>query len=297
MSEGPELVVLLALLGASALRFATPLVLAALGELVAERAGVLNIGIEGMMLAGALAAYLAGVQTGSALLACAAALAAGAALAAVFALFVLGRGADPIVCGTALNLLALGGTGSIHRVLDVPVASAAHAPLVAEWLPGVHPFEAIALVLACATGFALARTRLGLVIRASGEGAYAAHAQGIAVQRVRLACTLFGGALAGLAGATLVLWISDAFVEGMTGGRGFIALALVLFGGYQALRIAAGALLFGLASAAQFQLQAAGVEVSYNLLLMLPYLVTLLVLSLFARRSRAPADLARPFDP
>jgi ABC-type uncharacterized transport system permease subunit len=277
----------------AALRLATPLLIAALGELVAERSGVLNIGIEGMMLGGAFAADLAGIASGSAALACAAALAAGSALAGVFALCALQRRADPIVCGTALNILALGITGSAHRLL---APADGGAPRVAEWWPGLHPFELAAGLLAVAVTAVLAHTRLGLQIRASGEGARAAHAQGIAVLRLRLGCTLVGGALAGLAGATLVLWISDSFVEGMTSGRGFIALALVLFGGYRTLRIAGGALLFGLASAVQFRLQAIGVEVSYNLLLMLPYLLTLLVLSLFSGRSRVPADLARPFE-
>ena len=115
--------------------------------------------------------------------------------------------------------------------------------------------------------------------------------------RVRWAATLFGGACAGVAGSALVFWISDTFVEGMTSGRGFIALALVLFGGYRPARIAAGALLFGAASALQFRLQAMGVEIPYNLLLMVPYVLTLLVLAVFAGRVRPPGDLARPFTP
>ncbi len=152
-------------------------------------------------------------------------------------------------------------------------------------------------LLVLGVGLFLARTRLGLALRAVGERAEAAHAQGVRVLPVRWGAILFGGACAGLAGATLVLWISDTFVEGMTSGRGFIALALVLFGGYRPGRIAAGALLFGVASALQFRLQARGLEIPYGLLLMTPYLLTLGVLALFAGRVGPPADLARPFCP
>jgi simple sugar transport system permease protein len=279
------------------LRLSVPLAIAALGELVAERAGVLNIGIEGMMLAGAFAAFAAGTASGSAALACLAALGAGVAFAALFAAFVLQLRADPIVCGTGLNLLALGLTGSAQRLLFPTSQPLPAAPQVADLLPGVHPFALLALALIAGSALLLERTRPGLALRAVGERAQAAHAHGIRVLRVRWAATLAGGACAGLAGASLVLWISDAFVEGMTSGRGFIALALVLFGAFRPVRIAAGALLFGAANALQFRLQAAGLEVPYSLLLMLPYALTLLVLALFAGRARAPGDLARPFAP
>jgi ABC-type uncharacterized transport system permease subunit len=291
-----ELWPLAAGLALAGLRLATPLLIAATGELVAERAGVLNIGIEGMMLVGALAAYWAGAHSGSAALGCAAALAAGAALAALLAVFSVWRSADPIVCGTALNVLALGLTGSLQRLLGADPGGLRPAPVLPEWA-GLHVFELVALALLAAVGLALSRTRLGLALRAAGEGARAAHAQGVPVRALRTGAALFGGALAGLAGAALVLWISDRFAEGMTGGRGFIALALVLFGGYRPARIAGGALLFGLASAAQFRLQAWGVELSYNLLLMFPYLLTLGVLAACAGRVRSPADLGRPFEP
>jgi simple sugar transport system permease protein len=281
----------------AALRLATPLAIAALGELVAERAGVLNIGVEGMMLAGAFAAAAVGTASGSAALGCVAALGAGIAFAALFALFALRLRADPIVCGAGLNLLALGITGSAQRLLYPESAPLLSAPRVHDLVPGVHPFLLLALVLVALAWLGLERTRPGLALRAVGERAEAAHAHGIPVLRVRWAATLAGGAAAGLAGASLVLWISDAFVEGMTSGRGFIALALVLFGGYRPARIAGGALLFGAASALQFRLQAAGVEVPYNLLLMVPYVLTLAVLALFAGRARAPGDLARTFTP
>jgi simple sugar transport system permease protein len=283
------------LLVASTVRFATPLALAALGELVAERAGVLNIGIEGMMLGGALAAFEVGCATGSVTLALAAAVLTGVALAALFALFALARHADPIVSGTALNALAFGATGTVFRVLHPAGSAAERAPQLASLLPGVNGFVLLFLVLAGGVMLFFAGTRTGLSLRAVGERAEAAHAQGISVTRLRWCATLFGGACAGLAGAALVLWVSDVFVEGMTSGRGFIALSLVLFGGYRPLRIVGGALLFGAASALQFRVQALGVAIPYTLLLMTPYLLTLLVLAVYAGRTRAPADLAKPF--
>jgi simple sugar transport system permease protein len=284
-------------LGLATVRLSVPLVIAAMGELVAERAGVLNIGIEGMMLGGAFTAFAVGVASGSPLLGVLAAALAGALLAALFAGFVLLRRADPIVCGTALNLLALGLTGSAFRLLFPPDRPLPDAPGVGEILPGLNACVGLAAALVVAVAFSLSRLRLGLALRAAGEGAEAAWAQGVPVRALRLGATLFGGACAGVAGATLVLWISNTFVEGMTVGRGFIALALVLFGGYRPGRIVAGALLFGGASALQFRLQALGLQVPYALLLMTPYLLTLLVLALFAGRVRPPADLARPFTP
>jgi simple sugar transport system permease protein len=285
------------LLWLSTLRLATPLALAAMGELVAERAGVLNVGIEGMMLGGALAAFSVGAATGSVLAGCAAGIAAGLTLAALFAYFVLRRGADPIVAGTALNVLALGLTGVVFRSLNPAGSALARAPQMGEIAPALNLYLLVAIALVAGVAFYLGRTRSGLALRAVGERAEAAHVQGVNVLRIRLGAVLFGGACAGLAGSSLVLWISDTFVEGMTSGRGFIALSLVLFGGYRPLRIVAGALLFGAASALQFRLQAASSAIPYNLLLMTPYLLTLLVLALLAGRVRAPADLARPFEP
>jgi ABC-type uncharacterized transport system permease subunit len=283
------------LLIASTIRLATPLAIAAMGELVAERAGVLNIGIEGMMLTGALAAFAVGTATGSLVLGCMAGIAAGVSLSALFAAFVLQRRADPIVCGTALNVLALGLTGVVFRSLNPPGSALARAPQMIDLVPGVNVFVFLALALVAGVIVFLSRTRTGLALRAVGERAEAAHVQGVDVLRLRWGAVLFGGACAGLAGASIVLWISDTFVEAMTSGRGFIALALVLFGGYRPLRIVGGALLFGAAVALQYRLQAAGSAIPYNLLLMTPYLLTLLVLALFAGRVRGPADLAKPF--
>ena len=285
------------LLVVSTVRLATPLALAAMGELVAERAGVLNVGIEGMMLAGALAAFAIGTATGSPLAGCVAGIAAGVLMAALFALFVLRRQADPIVSGTALNVLALGLSGVVFRSLTPAGSALVRAPQMAELAPGLNLYVLVVLALVAGVALLLGGTRAGLALRAVGERAEAAHVQGVNVLRLRWAAVLFGGACAGLAGSSLVLWISDTFVEGMTSGRGFIALSLVLFGGYRPLRILAGALLFGAANALQYRLQASGSAIPYNLLLMTPYLLTLVVLALFAGRARAPADLAKPFRP
>ncbi len=289
----PALVALLL----STIRLAVPLGLAAMGELVSERSGVLNIGIEGMMLAGAFAAFAAGAPTGSATVGALAGALAGTALASLFAFFVIARRADPIVCGAALNIFALGATGTAYRVLLPAALGQATAPQAADLVPGLNAFLVLLLLLAAAVWLFLGRTRPGLSLRAAGERAEAAHAQGVPVLALRWGATLFGGACAGLAGASLVLWGSDTFVEGMTSGRGFIALVLVLFGGYRPAWIVAGALLFGFASALQFGLQAAGLALAPNLLLMFPYLLTLVVLAFASSRNVAPADLARPFQP
>ena len=277
------------------LRLSVPLAIAAMGELVSERSGVLNIGIEGMMLGGAFAAFCVGATSGSIALALGAGMLAGAGLAALFALFVLGRNADPIVCGMAVNVLALGATGSGYRLLLPPGSPPLSSPQMPDVLPDLNAFVLLAALLVAAVGLFLARTRWGLALRAVGERAEAAHAQGVSVLQIRWAACIAGGLCAGLAGSSLVLWLSDTFVEGMTAGRGFIAVALVLFGGYRPARIVAGALLFGGASALQFRLQAMGVEIPYTLLLMTPYVLTLVVLALLAGRVTSPADLGRPF--
>lgn len=277
------------------LRLSIPLVIAAMGELVAERSGVLNIGIEGMMLGGAFAAFAVGATSGSVGLGVGSGMLAGAVLAAIFAFFVLGRNADPIVCGTAVNVLALGVTGSGHRILLPPGAAPLVAPQMPDLAPGINAFLLITVLLVVGIGLFLSMTRWGLSLRAVGERAEAAHAQGVPVLTIRWAASIAGGLCAGLAGSVLALWLSNTFVEGMTSGRGFIALSLVLFGGYRPARIVAGALLFGGASALQFRLQAMGAHIPYNLLLMTPYILTLVVLTLLAGRVRGPADLGRPF--
>ena len=246
------------------------------------------------MLAGALAAFEVGCLTGSVAAALVAAMAAACLLALLFAVFALWRQSDPIVSGTALNVLALGATGSVFRMVHPAGAALGRAPQLGEIAPGVNGFTALAALLVVVVGVFLARTRPGLSLRAVGERAEAADAQGSRCcgsglrRHFRGACAPAGRRCCRL---------SDVFVEGMTSGRGFIALALVLFGGYRPARIVAGALLFGAASALQFRLQAAGSAIPYTLLLMTPYVLTLAVLAGASLRARPPADLARPFHP
>ncbi len=292
---------------AASLRLGAPLLLAALGELIVERAGVVNIGIEGMMLVGAFAAFAAAVATGSPGIGVGAALAAGAAVGLLFAAFAVGRRADQIVVGMAVNLLALGATGLAARALyagsipEAPRWGELAIPGLAElpWLGPVlfvqTPFVYVGLVGAAGVGWFLTRTRPGLRLRAVGEAARAADAEGVSVARVRVAALAFGGALAGLAGASLSVSQTGTFTEGMTAGRGFIALAIVIFGRWRPVGAAAAALFFGATTALQFRLQARGYAVPYPVFLMLPYVVTLAVLALATGGGRAPADLGRPY--
>lgn len=291
----------------AALRLAAPLLLAALGELLVERAGVVNVGIEGMMLAGAFAAFAAAVATGSPAAGVAAGVAAASCLGLVFAFFAVVRRSDQIVVGTAVNLLALGATGLALRALfpgEVPAAPTI-APLAVPGLadlpilgPAIFrqtPFVPAGFVLAGAVAFGLARTRIGLRLRAVGEAARAADAEGVPVTAVRVLAVLAGAALAGLAGAMLPLAQSNTFSEGMTAGRGFIALAIVIFGRWSAGGCVLAALFFGATTALQFRLQARGLDVPYPLALMLPYVLTLVVLAVATGRARAPGDLGRPY--
>jgi simple sugar transport system permease protein len=289
------------------LRLAAPLLLAALGELIVERGGVVNIGIEGMMLAGAFIAFGLALATGSPAAGCAAALALGAAIGLVFAAFAVWRRADQIVVGLAVNLLALGATGLAARALwggavpagprwdELAVPGLASLPGVGPVLFRQTPFVWAAIGVAAAVALGLARTRAGLRLRAVGESARAADAEGVDVARVRTAALVLGGALAGLAGASLTVAQTNSFTEGMTAGRGFLALAIVIFGRWRPTGVALGALFFGATTALQFRLQARGFDVPYPVFLMLPYAIALAVLAFAAGRARAPADLGRPY--
>jgi len=292
----------------AALRLAAPLLLAALGELVVERAGVVNIGVEGMMLTGAFVGFATGAATGSAASGVAAAAAAGAGVGVLFAMFAVVRRTDQIVVGMAVNLLALGVTGLGARalyagatptgptVVNLAVPGLAEIPFLGDVLFRQSPFLSAAVALAAATGFALARTRPGLRLRAVGEAARAADAEGVGVARVRFAAVVFGATLAGIAGAALSLAQSDTFTEGMTSGRGFIALAIVIFGRWSATGVVLAALFFGAATALQFRLQAQGSGIPYPLFLMLPYVVTLAVLAFATARVTAPRELGRAYE-
>ena len=292
-------------------RIAIPILLAVLGEIVAERAGVLNVGIEGMMLAGAFGAFAAAVASGSAALGVAAGALAGAVLALGFAVLVVRAALDPIVTGVALNIFALGATGVLFRAMDS--AGTAFAPLLPPVaLPGLAAIPLLgpalfaqnalgygAFVLAAGVAAFLRRTRPGLVLRATGENPEAVETAGGNVAAIRTSATIFGGACAGAAGAYLAVGYSNTFVEGMSAGRGFVALAIVVFARWSALGGVGGSLLFGLAMALQVRLQGrllGGVEIPYQFFQALPYALTLAVLARSPRRAAgAPAALARPY--
>lgn len=286
-----------------------PLLLAALGEIMAEKSGVINVGIEGMVLAGALAGFAGSVATHSPWAGALTAAGAGVALAALLAGLSVKLRADQVVVGTAINILALGLTGVFARALfpDAGVSATPFAPLP---IPGLSqlPFIGPALFAQNALGYLawllvplcwlyLYRTRPGLRLRAAGEHPEAADGAGVRVGLVRTLATLWGGGLAGLAGAFLSIGYTRGFVENMSGGRGFIALAIVILGRWDPLGAGAAALLFGLASALQYQFQASTVRFPHQLLLALPYLLTLAALLLRSRlKSAPPAALGEPYQ-
>jgi ABC-type uncharacterized transport system permease subunit len=291
---------------AAAVRVATPLLFAATGETVTERSGVINLGIEGVMLAGALAAALGATAwgpwagLGSAVL-------AGMLMAGVFALLAIGARADQIIAGTAITLAAVGLTGTIYRQaygaggagLSIPTFSTIAIPglagipvlgpaLFEQPVPTYLAFAGVPLVW-----WVLFRTRLGLALRATGESAAMARAVGVRTRLIRAGATVVGGGFAGLGGATLVLAQVGTFAERMTAGRGFLAIAIVVLGRWHPAGVALAALLFGIATALQYLFQALGVRAPYQLFLMLPYLLALLALAGAVGRVRAPGDLAR----
>lgn len=290
----------------AAVRVATPLALAALGETVAERSGVINLGIEGSMLAGALASAV--VATGGGPVeGLAAAVVAGLLLALVFAVVAIGAGGDQIITGTAITLLASGVTGTLYRSvfgnagvpLTMPTLGPIRVPVLAD-LPilGTALFNQPVTTyfvygLVPLLWFLLYRTRWGLGLRAAGESVDAARAQGVAVERSRVVAVAIGGALAGLGGGALVLAQVGTFAEQMTAGRGFIAIAIVVLGAWHPVRVAGAALVFGAASALQFLFQGSGYPVPYQLFLMLPYLLALAALAGRIGRVRSPAELGR----
>jgi ABC-type uncharacterized transport system permease subunit len=293
---------------AAAVRVATPLLLAAIGETVTERAGVINLGIEGMMLAGALAAALGASAVGP-WTGVAAGVGAGIVLAAVFAAVVVGARGDQIITGTAITIGAVGLTGMIYRQaygaggagLDLPTLAPIALPGLRQ-IPVLGPafFDQpaptyLAYLALPIVWWALFRTRTGLMLRAAGESEPMARAAGVRTGRVRVLATLVGGGFAGLAGATLVLAQVGTFAEKMTAGRGFIAIAIVVLGRWHPAGVGLAALLFGAATALQFLFQTLGLDVPYQLFLMLPYGLTLLALAGLVGRVRPPAGLAKDY--
>lgn len=303
-----ETVVAIAL---AALGAGTPLVFAALGELVAEKSGVLNLGVEGMMVMGAVCGFVAAAESGSLWLGVLVALLAGAAMAGLFAVLTLSFQANQVAAGLALTIFGVGASAYVgldYTSVALTGMQPVHIPLLSE-LPLVGPlvfaldplmYLSFAL-LAAVSGF-LYRTRFGLVLRAVGEAPASAHAIGYPVIRIRYLAVLFGGAMAGLGGAYLALVYTPLWVEAMSAGRGWICLALVVFATWRPLRVMLGAYLFGGITIIQFHAQAMGVDLSSQLLSMLPYLATIAVLVLISRdintiRLNAPASLGMSYHP
>jgi simple sugar transport system permease protein len=294
-----------ALLLASLIVASTPILLAALGELVVERAGVLNLGVEGMMITGAICGFAMAVNTGSPFVGFVAAAAGGAILALLFALLTQLALANQVASGLALTLFGLGlssllGQGYVGikppptTRLDLPVLS--DLPFVGRVLFSHDLMVYVALALVALVWGLLKYTRAGLILRAVGENHEAAHALGYKVVRIRILAILFGGACAGLGGAYLSLVRVPQWTEGMTSGAGWIALALVVFASWKVGRVLLGAWLFGGVSVLQLNLQAAGVAIPVEYLSMSPYLITILVLVIMsADKSRAPGSLGRIF--
>lgn len=290
---------------AAAAGLAAPLALAALGETASERAGVVNIGMEGSVIWGALGAALGSLAAGP-YWGLAGGAMAGCAAALVFALFAVLMNTNQIITGAAVALGSLGFTGAVFQsrfgatgvALELPTVPAWEAPILSR-VPIAGPvlFDQAATVylvyvLAPALWWFLFRTRWGLVLRAVGEAPDAAHAAGVPVKAVRTMAVLFGGLLGGLAGAHLSLVHTGTFSEGMSAGKGFVAIAVVALGRWDPRGVLAAALFFGCAEALQFALQAMDVELPYPLLLALPYALALVALAGGFGRSRAPAALA-----
>jgi general nucleoside transport system permease protein len=289
----------------------TPLVFAALGELVAEKSGVLNLGVEGMMLVGAVVSFIVAATTRQPWLGALAGAAAGAAMAAIFGALTLSLMANQVATGLALSLFGVGLSAFIGQayvsvmiagVKPLSIPGLSNLPVIGKLLFAHSPFVYLSLLLCALVHAFLYRTRAGLVVRAVGESASSAYALGYPVVAIRYFAVMFGGACAGLGGAYMAVAYTPLWTENMTAGRGWIALALVVFATWKPERVLAGAYLFGGVTLVQFQAQAMGIAVPSQILSMLPYLATIVVLTIISRdaatiRLNAPASLGKPFHP
>ena len=289
----------------------TPLLLASTGELITEKSGVLNLGVEGMMLVGAISGFAVTASSGSAILGILAAIIAGMLMSLIFAFLTLTLMANQVATGLALTIFGVGfsalvGSGFVGfaieplRGLHIPVLT--DIPLVGEILFGQDFLVYLSIVMVIAVGFFLSRTRGGLILKAVGDSHHSAHAIGYSVIKIRYMATMFGGAMAGLAGAYLSLSYTPMWAENMTAGRGWIALALVVFATWRPGRLLAGAYMFGLISVLQLHAQSAGVHVPSQFMSMLPYLATVIVLVIISSdrakiRLNAPACIGQAFRP
>jgi simple sugar transport system permease protein len=295
----------------SVIAASTPLLLAASGELVVERSGVLNLGVEGMMIVGAACGFAGAYMSGSTVVGALCGILAGAALAAIFGILTLGLAVNQVATGLALTIFGVGLSGLIGKGFvgeKIVLVQHLHLPFLTD-LPAVgrivfgeDPFVYVSIALIIGIWLFLYRTRAGLVLRAVGDNHASAHALGYPVLKIRMLAVLFGGGCAGLGGAFLPLAYTPFFIPGMTAGRGWIALALVVFASWRPLRLVGGAYLFGAVSILQLHTQALGLGVPPQLMSALPYLATVIVLVLISRTrgtagSAAPACLGVVFVP
>ena len=294
----------------SVLAASTPLLLAASGELMVERSGVLNLGVEGMMIVGAACGFAGAWWTGSTFFGALAGIAAGILLSLVFAAMTLGLAVNQVATGLALTILGIGISGLIgagfvgERITPAPklfIPGLTEIPLVGRILFGQDGFVYLSIALIVGISYFLYRTRPGLILRSIGDNHISAHALGYPVLRIRLFAVMFGGGCAGLAGAYLPLAYTPFFIPGMTAGRGWIALALVVFASWRPARLVIGAYLFGAVTILQLHAQGWGVGIPSQLMSALPYLATVIVLVLISRArtggSVGPAALGTVFVP
>jgi simple sugar transport system permease protein len=292
-------------------RTGTPLLLVALGELICEKSGVLNLGQEGMMLFGAVIGFIVALSTGNLWLGVLLAMSAGMLLSMLFAAVALGFNANQVATGLALTIFGVGlstfvGAAWVGKPLagfePIAIPLLSDIPLIGRMLFAQDVLVYLSFALFALVAWVLLKSRIGLIIQAVGENPDAASAMGLPVLRVRTLAVLFGGAMAGLAGGYLSLAYTPMWAENMTAGRGWIALALVVFASWRVLRVLLGAYLFGLASIIHLVSQGIGLSIPSNLLAMLPYVATILVLVLLSRdaiktRLFAPVSLGKPWQP
>jgi ABC-type uncharacterized transport system permease subunit len=300
-----------ALLLAATLNAGTVLALAALGLLINEKSGIVNLGAEGMMLCAAVAGFAAVVHTGQDSLGFLAGMVAGGVLAALFGVLVIWLNTNQYATGLALSLFGAGFSAFVgvpyvqaklpeRMVYEIP--GLADLPFIGPALFRQHPMVYLAIGLTLGLVWFLQRSRAGLILRSVGESPESAHALGYPVRRIRLAAVVVGGALCGLAGAYISVIYTPLWVEGMIAGKGWIALALTTFATWRPVRVLLGAYLFGGVTMLQFHLQASGMDVPSQFLSMLPYLATIVVLALISRnpqwiRVNMPAAIGKPFFP
>ncbi len=289
----------------------TPFVYAALGELVTEKSGVLNLGVEGMMLVGAITGFIAMAKTGSLLLAVGCGMTAGMLMAAIFGVLTLTLMANQVASGLALTIFGIGLSAflglkytsiALPGIPELPIPLLSDIPVLGKLFFSYDILVYGSLALLAIVSWFLYKTRAGLILRGVGEAPKSAHALGYNVVRIRYIAVLFGGAMAGLGGVYLSVAYTPVWVEGMVAGRGWVSLALVVFATWRPLRVLFGAYLFGAITIAQFHIQGLGIDIPSQLLSMLPYLATILVLVVISRdltaiRLNSPASLGITYHP